>query len=103
MRQYVLTVARLSFLIGGCSVYMAGKKEGTELSEILKCQTTICLEANGAEFIKDGEDNVQYYKLRKPTGSTGRACMHGTLDLFTLGIWEAAGTPIEGHYDKEKY
>ena len=25
----------------------------------------------------------------------GRALGHGALDLFTLGLWEIAGTPIE--------
>jgi hypothetical protein len=29
--------------------------------------------------------------------------MHGLLDVATLGIWEVAGTPMEGAYDKDKY
>ncbi|PTX94448.1 hypothetical protein DB354_11930 [Opitutus sp. ER46] len=24
---------------------------------------------------------------------------HGTADLFTIGLWEAVGTPIEGAFD----
>jgi hypothetical protein len=28
--------------------------------------------------------------------SAGRAIGHGVLDVLTLGIWEVAGTPIEG-------
>ncbi|HYA76272.1 MAG TPA: hypothetical protein VED83_05120 [Burkholderiaceae bacterium] len=41
--------------------------------------------------------------MPKAQGSTGRAVMHGLLDVATLGIWEVAGTPIESSYDKEKY
>lgn len=26
----------------------------------------------------------------------GRAILHGAADVFTLGLWEVAGTPIEG-------
>ena len=99
----VVVILCMAFFLSGCSVYMASTKEGTELSEVSDCETVTCLEINGAEHIKDGEDNTQYYKLRKPTGSIGRAAMHGVLDVFTLGLWEVAGTPMEGAYNTEKY
>jgi len=28
--------------------------------------------------------------------------MHGVLDVFTLGLWEVAGTPIEGAKGKKE-
>ena len=28
--------------------------------------------------------------------------MHGVLDVCTLGVWEAVGTPIEG-FDKKEF
>jgi hypothetical protein len=48
-------------------------------------------------------ENTEAFKILKPQGSTGRAVMHGLLDVATLGIWEVAGTPMEGAYDKDKY
>jgi hypothetical protein len=31
-----------------------------------------------------------------------RAFFHGAADVFTLGLWEVAGTPIEGAFDGKK-
>ena len=31
-----------------------------------------------------------------------RAVFHGAADVFTLGIWEVVGTPIEGSFDGKK-
>ena len=36
----------------------------------------------------------EYTLGRSP--SAGRAIAHGVMDVLTLGIWEVAGTPIEG-------
>ena len=43
------------------------------------------------------------YKVRAKKGSTARAVMHGLLDVSTLGVWEVAGTPIEGAKGKKKF
>ena len=32
----------------------------------------------------------------------GRAVFHGTADLFTLGLWEAIGTPTEGIFNGDE-
>ncbi len=37
---------------------------------------------------------VYEYEVGKEP-STGRAVAHGVMDVLTLGIWEAVGTPIE--------
>ncbi len=29
--------------------------------------------------------------------------MHGLLDVATIGLWEVAGTPMEGAMGKKKY
>lgn len=91
------------FAASGCSVFMAANEGGPEVPEILRCQTISCLEAKGAKHIRDGEDHIQYYKLKKTKASPTRATMHGVLDVFTCGLWEIAGTPIEAAIDKEKY
>lgn len=48
-------------------------------------------------------DLFETYKVLMEQGSTGRAVMHGLLDVATLGVWEVAGTPIEGAAHKDKY
>ena len=94
-------------MITSCSVYMAAKKEGVSINEIQQCKTRACLIAKGAETIssernKQGE-LIETYKVRKEKGSVARAAMHGVLDIATLGIWEVAGTPIEGAKGKKKF
>ena len=34
--------------------------------------------------------------------SAGRAIGHGVMDVLTLGLWEVAGTPIEGMQGEKK-
>lgn len=84
---------------------MAASKGGTDFEDLSSCKTRSCLIANGAEpmEVKGMEKNTEAFKVLRAHGSTGRAVMHGLLDVATLGIWEVAGTPIEGAYDKKKY
>jgi len=86
---------------------MASKKEGVDIHELSKCQTRSCILSKGATPFDDKKDEngvllSEDYNVQKPTGSTGRAVMHGVLDVFTLGIWEVAGTPIEGAKGKKE-
>jgi len=95
-------------LITSCSVFMAAKKEGVSIDELSQCKTRTCLITKGAIPIdsKKNEDGIlieETYKVQKPKGSTARAAMHGLLDVATLGIWEVAGTPIEGCKGKTRY
>lgn len=92
-------------LLSGCSVYMAASKKGTNLEDLSKCKTRACLIVHGAEPLQVSglPPNTEAFKVLKPHGSTGRAVMHGLLDVATLGIWEVAGTPIEAAYDRNKY
>ena len=41
-----------------------------------------------------GRECVYEYELGNEP-STGRAVLHGGLDVLTLGLWEIVGTPIE--------
>ena len=93
--------------LSGCSVAMASKKRGVEVAEIMDCRTESCILAlKDTEVIETTETDtgkiVTYRSLQKQ-GSTGRAVMHGLLDVATLGIWEIAGTPIEGSKRKKEY
>jgi hypothetical protein len=108
MRIKVVVLLLTSFLSSGCSVYMAAKgNNGTDLDEVTECKTRGCLIAAGADPIgakedEDGHLTSETFKIIKPTGSAARAAMHGVLDLATFGIWEIAGTPIEGYLGKDK-
>ncbi|MBW2650019.1 MAG: hypothetical protein JRC66_03185 [Deltaproteobacteria bacterium] len=114
----VCAVVCMTIVFSGCSVYMAAKKEGVKIEEVSQCKTRGCLVAKGAIPIssRKGKDGtmIEVFNVKKPTGSTSRAVMHGILDVATLGLWELAGTPIEGsksksgmipievHYDKNE-
>jgi len=84
---------------------MAASKKGADFDTLSVCKTKTCLISNGAEplNIPGLPPDTEAFKVLKAQGSTGRAVMHGVLDLATLGIWEVAGTPIEGAYNKDAY
>jgi len=86
---------------------MAAKKEGVSIDELNECRTRSCIISKGAIPIDSrkneyGETIEETYQVQKPKGSAGRAAMHGVLDVFTLGLWEVAGTPIEGSVGKKE-
>ncbi len=100
----VFAVVGIAVFLSGCSVYMASKKEGVKIEEASQCKTRGCLVAKGAIPVssRTGKDGnvIEVFNVRKPTGSTSRAVMHGILDIATLGLWELAGTPMEGSQNK---
>jgi hypothetical protein len=87
---------------------MAAKKEGTSMEQVNQCKTRSSIKSQqGVEVLsteksEDGEI-IEYYKVQEATGSSARAAMHGILDIATLGIWEVAGTPIEGSMGEKKF
>ena len=94
-------------LLSGCSVVMASKHRGVEVAEIMNCQVEACFLALRDTEVLTTDDteegkSVTYRSLKKQ-GSSGRAVMHGLLDVATLGIWEVAGTPIESSKKKERF
>lgn len=105
MKIRLVLAPLLAGLIGGCSVYMAAKTEGTDFNDLADCKTKTCLIAKGAEplQITTLPPDTEAYKVLKAHGSIARAVMHGVLDVATFGVWEVAGTPIEGSFDKNKY
>ncbi|MFQ5533296.1 MAG: hypothetical protein ACE5EM_00545 [Sphingomonadales bacterium] len=105
MRITVVSVLGVS--LGACSVAMASKKKGVDVQDIMDCQNESCLlSLKDTEELKTQESEegkiVTYRSLQKQ-GSTGRAVMHGLLDVATLGIWEIAGTPIEASKNNDKF
>lgn len=97
----------LASLLPSCSVVMASNKSGIEIDMLQSAWSRTQLIAMGAEPMiseKNQEGQlVETYKVQRERGSIARAFMHGTLDLFTLFLWEMAGTPIESSLDEIKY
>jgi hypothetical protein len=90
-----------------CSVAMAASKNGTEMHELYRCRTREQFVLAGAQVISTERlasgHLVEVYQYKEATGSTGRALIHGLLDVGTLGIWEVVGTPIEGFCKHSEY
>ena len=105
MSLKIILTASFAFALSGCSVYMSAKKEGVDFEDLTTCKTKTCLVANGAEPInvKELPPDTEAYKVLRAHGSIARSFMHGVLDVATLGVWEIAGTPMEGAFDKNKY
>ena len=97
-----LTVVAIMLSLSACSVYKAASNEGISASDIKKCTTRACFLGHGMEIIDKQTDEegrvTEIYRAvaRKSGGNYVRAAGHGLLDVATLGLWEVAGTPIEG-------
>ena len=98
----LLLVSVFGCLICSCSVFMAAHQPGKKDLTILK--EGVHQSVVRAEFgqpVWTGEENgcpVELYKFRQgySTGAkVGRAAFHGVADVFTLGLWEVVGTPVE--------
>lgn len=101
-------VVWLVVFLAGCSVFMAAKKEGVAIEDLTQCKTRGCLISKGAEPVDTKKDEngcvvEEIFKCMHPKGSSGRAAMHGILDVCTLGLWEIAGTPIEGSKGEKRF
>jgi hypothetical protein len=101
---YIKTIFFLFTLIilQSCSVYKAASNEGVSVSDVMKCTNKGCFLSLGMDIVghklNDNKQFVETYraKARKGGGNYFRAAGHGLLDVATLGLWEVAGTPIEG-------
>jgi outer membrane protein assembly factor BamE (lipoprotein component of BamABCDE complex) len=96
-------------LLSSCAVYMATNQPPKRNLAVLKPGTDrdVVIAELGAPVMSEKTDVgrkdiytfVQgYSKLTK----AGRALFHGTADLFTIGLWEAVGTPVEGAFDGKR-
>ena len=107
MKRIVTLCVLAAATLSSCSVAMAAKKSGTDVSTMQASRTRGQVVATGAQLVssaKDASGNlIEIYKVQEPKGSIARAFMHGFLDISTGGLWEAVGTPIEGSYEKKFY
>ena len=95
-------LALLSIFIAGCSVVMAtqqpSRKDFSVLSKgVDRSRVVAELGSPLISDVKDGKrKDVFFVKQGYSTGAkAGRAIFHGVADVFTLGLWEVVGTPVE--------
>jgi outer membrane protein assembly factor BamE (lipoprotein component of BamABCDE complex) len=86
----------------GCSVYMASTQPDKKNLDVLKAGTPrsqVIAELGTPTWAgeRDGSKvDVFAFKQGYSTGAkVGRALFHGVADIFTVGLWEAVGTPTE--------
>ncbi len=103
----IVSLALIALSLNSCSVIMAAKKSGTDLEQLQSSKSRGEFISAGAQVISserfENGELVEVYQYKKATGSTGRAFMHGLLDVWTLGIWEVIGTPMEGYMNQSEY
>ncbi|MCC6347383.1 MAG: hypothetical protein IT388_09390 [Nitrospirales bacterium] len=94
--------------LNGCSVGMAlSGKKNPDLPAVRVGATRGEIELQLGPPVKTValDDNKRLDQCEYEIGnepSAGRAIGHGVLDVLTLGLWEIAGSPIEG-FQGEKY
>ena len=99
-RFFVLALSLI--FIAGCSVVMAtqqpSRMDFSVLSKGVDRSRVIAeLGAPLTTDVKDGK-RTDVFSVRQgySTGAkVGRALFHGAADVFTLGLWEVVGTPVE--------
>ncbi|WP_373080240.1 hypothetical protein [Fusobacterium varium] len=95
--------------LSGCSAVMAakGKKEASVSALQIGDTKNMVLAKIGYQPIRtymDKNKQIEIYEIEVGNEpSTGRAIAHGTLDLFTLGLWEVIGTPLEATNGEKSY
>ena len=93
-------------IFSGCSVFMAAKQPGKKDVSVLRegNRRSLILAEFGhpvnTEKTEDGRTDVYKFTQGYSSGAkTGRAVVHGTADVLTLGLWEVIGTPTEAAFD----
>ena len=101
IRSLSAAIAAL-LLLSGCSVGMAlSGKQDPDLGAIRvgasrgEVELQLGPPIQSASLDQGLRADVYAYEIGNEP-SAGRAIGHGVLDVLTLGLWEVAGTPIEG-------
>ena len=97
------------FQLGACSVYKASTQPSKKDLSVLKPGTSrdrVIAEFGApvnTEPLDKGRKDIFTFIQGYSTGAkVSRAVFHGVADVFTAGLWEVAGTPIEGSFDGKR-
>jgi hypothetical protein len=106
-KQIAICAIPLMLVLTACSVGMATSgQEDPELSAVRSGAKIHEVERElgrpiSTKTLENGDtENLYRYELGNEP-SAGRAVMHGTMDVLTLGLWELVGTPVEGSMGTE--
>lgn len=101
-----LIVTSLASLLSGCSVYMAANQPGEKNLALLKPGTprNAVVAEFGTPITSETKNGVKHDVIKFTQGYSagaraGRAILHGAADVFTAGLWEVAGTPVESTFN----
>jgi outer membrane protein assembly factor BamE (lipoprotein component of BamABCDE complex) len=96
-------------LLMGCSVVMATKQPGRKNLSVLKPGTERDLVVGelgapvSTERFDGGRKDIYTFVQGYSAGAkTSRMIFHGVADIFSFGLWEAVGTPLEAVFDGKK-
>lgn len=100
MKPSIICSMIIVVALSGCSVVMAAKgSHPPDLSQVRKgasrAEIELALGAAESTFRHERGSTSIYQFEADNEPSPGRAVAHGAMDVFTFGIWEAIGTPIE--------
>ena len=95
-------IALLLTVSSGCSVYMASHQPAKKDTALLSpgIPRSLLLVEFGEPVsteMKDGKrvDYFSFFRGSSETAKTSRAVFYGVADVFTLGLFEVVGTPVE--------
>jgi len=104
-----LVVVCLFVQVEGCSVYRAANQPSKKDLSVLKPGTPrdrVIAELGApvtSEPVEGGKKEIYTFVQGYSGGAkAGRAFGHAVADVFTIGLWEAVGTPIEGQFNGKK-
>lgn len=106
---YFVVLLLMPFIATGCSVGMAMSGKETKDTSVLAVgvsrDTVIARLGPPQTTVTDSDgtlvDSWDVVKGNQP--SAGRAVFHGAMDVLTIGLWEAVGTPVELVAGQEKH
>ena len=105
--KYISTalVALTLILTSGCAVFMAAKQPSKKDVSVYRVGNprALILAEFGLPLITEEKNGkkVEIFKFVQGYSAgtkAGRAVLHGTADVLTLGLWEVVGTPAEGAF-----
>jgi len=93
-------------MLNGCSVVSATQQPDKKNLNLFVAGTPrdklISEFGTPAALSLDKKERVEIFSFADGyslTNKAGRAIFHGIADIGTIGFWEFAGTPLEGHFD----
>ncbi len=102
MKQFLL-LAWFAIWLPACSAYMAvNQPEKKDVGVLSKGTPRVVVMAELGQpvgtIVKDGKrtDIFHFHKGSDGGWKAGRAAFHAIADVFTIGLWEIVGMPMEG-------